>query len=212
MHVPKHYEESRVDVLHELMAANPFATVTMVSDAKLEIAHMPLVVDKTQQPYGMLRGHVARANPLWRASDNATETVVVFHGPHAYVTPSWYPSKQAHGKVVPTWNYAVVHAHGVPRAVHDTDWLREHLTELTGQQEAGKPTPWKLTDAPAEYIDTMLKAIVGIEFTITALVGKWKLSQNKSHADRLGVVEGLSTRDSEGCEAAVARLVRNALA
>jgi transcriptional regulator len=145
---------------------------------------------------GMLVGHVARANDVWK--NLAGESVVIFQGPEAYITPSWYASKREHGKVVPTWNYAVVHAHGTPRAIEDRDWLYALVTELTDANEASRPQPWKVTDAPAEFVRAQLGAIVGIEIAVARLVGKWKASQNRSAADRRGVIEGLGGNPAAG--------------
>jgi transcriptional regulator len=173
---------------------------------RLGVNHIPFALDATQGPLGTLRGHVARANGVWNGAPGQVESVVVFQGPQAYITPSWYPSKQQHGKVVPTWNYAVVHAHGTPRVVDDPEWLRQHVAALTAVHEAGRPEPWSVADAPAQYIDSLLRAIVGIEIPIAMLQGKWKVSQNRTTPDRLGVVAGLRESPVEGSER-MARLV-----
>jgi transcriptional regulator len=133
-------------------------------------------------------GHVARANPVWRSLG---PSVAVFQGPQAYISPSWYPSKRAHGKVVPTWNYAVVHAHGLPRAIESRDELLAIVTRLTQVHEADSAVPWAVGDAPADFLEQVLKAIVGIEMPVERLIGKWKVSQNRSAPDRLGIVAGL---------------------
>jgi transcriptional regulator len=140
---------------------------------------------------GLLRGHVARANPLWRSADGR-EVLVQFNGPQAYISPSYYPSKAEHGKAVPTWNYVLVQAHGRLRAVDDATATHRLVSELTGRHEGGRAAPWAVDDAPPDYIAQMVRAVVGIEISVTALVGKWKLSQNRSAADRDGVVEGLA--------------------
>ena len=159
----------------------------------LEINHIPFVLDKSQGDFGVLRGHVGKANPVWQHLNAQRESIVVFQGPEAYITPSWYPSKQEHGKVVPTWNYVVVHAHGIAHTTTDETWLIEQLNLLTDQQELSQDEPWRVADAPQKYIDKMLNAIVGIEIPIDKLVGAWKASQNKSAADKSGVVTGLNT-------------------
>lgn len=194
MYQPAAFRETRVEVMHALMRAHPFAAlVTAGHDGMPEADHLPLLIDPQPAPFGTLRGHVARANPLWR-NHAGRETLVVFQGPQAYVTPSWYPSKRESGKVVPTWNYAVVHARG-PLMVHDDpEWLRGLVTRLTERHESPLARPWGVGDAPAEYIGQMLKAIVGIEIPIARLEGKWKVSQNRSVADRAGVVAGLEAR------------------
>ena len=210
MYVPKCFAESRVEILHDLMMAHPFATLVTVVNNGLEITHIPFVIDITRQPFGKLKGHVARSNPVWRDLNDLAESVVVFQGPQSYISPSWYPSKQDHGKVVPTWNYAVVHAHGIPKAIHDTGWLCRHLTELTSLHESTEAEPWELTDTPRAYLDKMMGAIVGIEIPITKLTGKWKVSQNRPHTDKLGVIKGLSNRRDEQ-SAAMAALVRSTI-
>ena len=159
--------------------------------AGLTANHIPFLLDRTRGPHGTLVGHVARANPVWRALDAATPSLVMFQGPHSYITPNWYPGKAEHGKVVPTWDYAVVHAHGVARAVDDPAWLLDMLDRLTDAQEAAQPAPWRVRDAPAEYIDKLLRAIVGIEIPIARLEGKLKASQDEGVRDRIGTIEGL---------------------
>jgi transcriptional regulator len=210
VHLPKHFEETRLDVLHELIRAYPLGSLVTLGGESLVVDHIPFVVDTTGPPHGTLRGHVARANSVWRDLADSMESLVVFQGPQAYVSPSWYPSKQAHGKVVPTWNYAAVHVFGYPRAIENKDWLLRFLTELVGQHESTQAQPWKITDAPSEYIDKMLEAIVGIEIPITRIAGKWKVSQNRPPADRLGVIDGLKAL---GCEtaSAMADQVRRAI-
>ncbi|MBM3342578.1 MAG: FMN-binding negative transcriptional regulator [Betaproteobacteria bacterium] len=188
------FREQRVEVLHALMRAHPLATLVTLTASGLEANHIPLLIGAEPAPYGTLRGHVARANPLWRAVDARTEVLAVFQGPLGYISPSWYPSKKETGKVVPTWNYAVVHAHG-PLVIHDdVEWLRDLVTRLTVSQESQREKPWQVTDAPADYIDTMLKAIVGIEIPITRLQGKWKMSQNRLPQDKAGVIANLQAR------------------
>ena len=152
---------------------------------------MPFLLDVTRGEHGTLVGHVARANPVWRTFDPDRESVVIFQGADRYITPSWYPSKREHQKVVPTWNYAVVHAHGRPAIVEDVEWLRRHVTEMVDRHEAEQEVPWRVTDAPDDYIAGLLTGIVGIEISIRRLVGKWKTSQNRTIADRNGVLSGL---------------------
>jgi transcriptional regulator len=148
-------------------------------------------LDPEPAPFGALRGHVARANSVWRDVMPGTEALVIFQGAQAYITPSWYATKQETGKVVPTFNYAVVHAHGPLRIIEDPAWLRGLVERLTDAYERPRPQPWKVADAPEEFVQTMLKAIVGIEIPMTRLVGKWKVSQNRPAADQAGVVAGL---------------------
>ncbi|MFP5306438.1 MAG: FMN-binding negative transcriptional regulator [Gammaproteobacteria bacterium] len=195
MYVPKHHEETDLSVLHALIRAHPLGAWVTLADGELLANHVPFLLDAGRGPYGTLVGHVARANPVWRAFSTQVDSVIVFQGAQAYITPSWYPSKHAHGQAVPTWNYAVVHARGRPRAIEDRDWLLQHVSGLTDEHEAAQALPWKVADAPKDYTQRLLGAIVGIEIPISQLVGKWKLSQHRPMPDRLGVVAGLMARD-----------------
>lgn len=197
------FREDRIEVMHALMRSHRLATLVTVSDGVADADHIPLLIDPDPSPCGTLRGHVARANPLWRHADGQ-EVLAIFQGPQTYVTPYWYPSKRETGKVVPTWNYAVVHAHGRLQVRDDRNWLRALVTRLTEQQEAAFPQPWRVDDAPAEYLERMLGAIVGIEIPLTRLAGKWKVSQNRNEADRSGVVEGLSLQEDAQARAMAA--------
>lgn len=192
MYLPTHFEETRVEVLHALMRDHPFATLvtTTKGGAGLTANHLPLHLEPETGPFGVLQGHVARANPVWQQAAGS-EVLVVFHGPQAYVTPSWYETKREHGKAVPTWNYVVVHAHGRLRTIDDPDWLLGNLEALVAHHEAGFAEPWQISDAPPDYIDKMLTAIIGIEIELTGLKGKWKISQNQPSVNRAGVVAGL---------------------
>ena len=158
---------------------------------------------------GLIECHLARANPHWKDLAEGNEALMIFQGPEGYITPNWYPSKAVHGEAVPTWNYAVVHAYGRPAVVQDKDWLRRHVTELTTQQEASEAQPWAVSDAPENYVDVMLRGIVGFRFAITRLEGKWKMSQNREMPDRQGVVAGLTARAS-GDDLAIAEAVARA--
>jgi transcriptional regulator len=181
MYVPDHFREDRPDVLQEAVRRIGFATlVTHDSDGSLEANHLPMLLDG-----GVLRGHVARANPVWKAGDG--EALAIFLGPHAYVSPNWYPSKAETGKAVPTWNYITVHVRGALRWIQDAAWLRAHVTALSTAHEEGRDDPWAVSDAPASYVDSLLPAIVGFELTVSKLEGKYKLSQNRDAADRAGV-------------------------
>ncbi|MET0657542.1 MAG: FMN-binding negative transcriptional regulator [Steroidobacteraceae bacterium] len=191
MYIPKHHEETHLPTLHSFIRAHALGTLTTLGDGELVINHIPFLLDASRGDRGTLIAHVARANTVWRVFSETVPSVIVFHGAESYITPTWYPSKDAHGKVVPTWNYAVVHAHGVPVVIHDKEWLLQHVNQLTDLHEADRARPWKVADAPADYIERMITGIVGIEIPISKLVGKWKVSQNRSEADRLGVVAGL---------------------
>jgi transcriptional regulator len=210
MYVPRHNEETGIGVMHELLRANPLGMWVTLGDDGLIANPIPFLIDPERGEFGTLVGHVARANPVWKSFSKTVDSLVIFQGPQAYVSPSWYPAKQEHGKVVPTWNYAVVHAYGKPRVIEDRDWLLNHVEQQTDTREAGLAMPWAVTDAPPDYIDSMLKAIVGIEIPVTKLVGKWKVSQNRPKADRQGVVEGLLARGNEA-SVEMAELVKSRL-
>jgi transcriptional regulator len=204
MYDVKAFREERIEVLHGLIRAHPLATLVTHTAQGLEANHIPLLIDSESAPgseFGTLCGHVARANPVWRSFNADTEALAIFQGPGGYITPSWYPSKAQHAKVVPTWNYAVVHAYGPLKIIDDTEWLRNLVTRLTDIHESPRAEPWKVTDAPPEYVDTMLKAIVGIEIPVRRIQGKWKLSQNRLPQDRAGVIQGLEARDDEASRA-----------
>jgi transcriptional regulator len=182
MYLPAHFREERVPVLHDLIRRYPLATLVTMGADGMTANHIPMIVAEGPAPFGSLVGHVARSNPVWRESEPSV--LAIFSGPEHYISPSWYPTKQEHGRVVPTWNYAAVHAYGELRIHEDREWLRELVTRLTDTHEAQFERPWKVTDAPAAYVDGLLKAIVGIEIRITRMEGKWKMGQNRSDADR----------------------------
>jgi transcriptional regulator len=191
VYLPAHFNETRIDVLHSLMRANPLATLVVAAESGLVANHMPVETLSSPAPLGRLHGHIARANPLWKEYRDGEKALAIFQGPQAYVSPSFYPSKALKGEVVPTWDYAVVHAAGTLRFIHDPDWLRAFVATLTKTHEGARAEPWKMDDAPTPYIDKMLKMIVGFEFSISHLTGKWKVSQNRPAADRRGVIENL---------------------
>lgn len=205
MYNPAHFAETRPEIMHALIDAHPLGTLVTLGSAGLDANHIPFEIDPTPTPaapFGTLRAHVARANPVWKDFRADLDALVIFQGPQAYITPTWYvESKPAHGKVVPTWNYCVVHAHGPLRAIDDREWLRAQVGRLVHRQEATQPKPWQVADAPADYLEQQLAAIVGIEIPIARLVGKWKLSQNRPATDRAGVVAGL---DRQGTDSATA--------
>jgi transcriptional regulator len=197
MYAPSHFEETRLDALHALVEAHPLGTLVTHTAEGLGADHIPfeIAAPTAQAPFGILRAHVARANPLWRQA--GTQVLVVFQGPSAYVSPSLYAEKPVSGKVVPTYNYAVVHAHGVLRAIEDPAWILALLTRLTARHEAPRAAPWAVADAPAEYIETLLKAIVGIEIPLDRLQGKWKLSQNRPQGDQAAVAEDIANAGAQ---------------
>ena len=197
MYIPKQFEETNTSVLHALVRSNPLGTWVSENGGSLVVNHIPFILDEARGPLGTLVGHVARANDVWKLVSSGAESVVVFQGAQAYITPSWYPTKHEHGKVVPTWNYAVVHAHGRPKAIDDREWLLNHVAKLTGLHESQREMPWQVSDAPTEFIAALLDAIVGIEIPIARLAGKWKASQNRTSPDKLGVIAGLRNIDSD---------------
>jgi transcriptional regulator len=191
MYIPKHFEEPRVEVMHDLIRTYPFATlITRKADA-VEANHIPLVLYSQPAPLGLLRGHVARANTLWQDHPAAVDVLAVFQGPQAYITPSWYATKAESGKVVPTWNYVAVHASGPMRVIQDPEWLLDHLAALTAQQEAAFARPWAVSDAPKDFTRKLVESIVGIEMTVAQMHGKWKVGQNRPQQDQASLMEGL---------------------
>jgi len=200
VYIPKQFEEISVDLMHELIRAHPFATLVSHSASGLNANHIPLLLSASPSPYGTLQGHIARANPLFGEIADGIETLAIFHGPDAYISPSWYATKKETGKVVPTWNYAVVHAYGYLRVVDNASWLRAQLDALTDDNEAPLREPWAVSDAPPEYIEKMMAAIVGVEIVITKLLGKWKVSQNQptqNHASLISALKANGLPESE---------------
>jgi transcriptional regulator len=193
MYLPDQFRVDDLQQMRALMRARPFVALVSVGSAGLYATHLPTVL-KDDEPYGLIECHLARANPHWRDLAEGNEALMIFQGPEGYITPNWYASKADHGKVVPTWNYAVVHAYGRPEVMQDEDWTRRHVAELTAQQEVNEARAWALSDAPEAFIEVMLRGIVGFRFAITRLEGKWKMSQNRDMKDRDGVVQGLGRR------------------
>lgn len=191
MYLPAHFEESDLAVLHSLIRSHPLGTWVTEFEGALVVNHLPFLIDTSRGAFGTLVGHVARPNTVWKPCSRTVESVIVFQGAEHYISPSWYPSKQETGKVVPTWNYAVVHARGVPVAFEDPERLRAHVTALTESHESASESPWHVSDAPPDFITNLLRGIVGIEIPIASLTGKWKVSQNRPDADRWAVVEAL---------------------
>ncbi len=200
MYRPAHFAEDRISVLHDAIRRVGLGLLVTVGPDGIEANHIPMVLDPSPAPYGTLYGHLARANRQWSHGGDA---LAIFQGPDAYVTPSWYPSKQATGKAVPTWNYTAVHAHGPLEPIEEPERLRELLTRLTERHEAGRPEPWSVSDAPADFLATQMKATVGFALPITRLEGKWKLSQNRTAEDRAGVHGGLAASDDPVARAVV---------
>jgi len=209
MYVPAQFDETRFEVLHRLIHEHSLAVLVTLGSDGLNANHIPLEIDPQPAPLGTLRGHVARGNPVWRDFSRDVEALAVFQGPQAYISPAWYQTKRETGKVVPTYNYAVVHAYGPMRIIESRAWLRGLVERLTDRHEAGRTDPWKVTDAPADFVEQMLGAIVGIEIPLTRLVGKWKVSQNRPAADREGVVKALREMN-DGEARAMSALVKKA--
>jgi transcriptional regulator len=210
VYIPPHFNEDRVDVLQHLIRGHGLATLVTYGPSGLIASHVPLVLDTSDTSasaagaaasYGTLRGHLSRANQQWRDYSPDVPALAIFAGPQHYITPAWYPAKAEHGKVVPTWNYIVVHAYGRLETYEDRESLLANVEALTTHHEASRPEPWKVSDAPASYIDAQLKGIIGISLRIDRLEGKWKISQNRSAADQASVAAAL--RES-GTDASVA--------
>ncbi|MEP5759697.1 MAG: FMN-binding negative transcriptional regulator [Litoreibacter sp.] len=195
MRQPPIFSEDRIEVMQELMVAHPFATIVSSATGILSADHVPLVLHDGEGQHGVLRGHIAITNPLFRETDGPIDVLTLFQGPQTYVTPSWYASKKEHGKVVPTWNYVVVHARGALEFTQDTSWLLRHLNDLTAQHESHRPEPWTVSDAPDDFIARQLRGLVGFEIAIADIQGTWKVSQNKDLSDWKGVRDGLENSD-----------------
>ena len=201
MYQPPHFREERSEVQHALMRAHPLALLVTFGEGGLTANPVPLVLHAEKGGRGVLRGHLARANRQWRTFDPEVESLAVFQGAEAYITPSWYATKRETGKVVPTWNYAVVQVYGRMRVIEDAAWLGEQVRSLTDRHEADRPAPWAVADAPEAFVRAQLKGIVGIEIAIGRIEAKWKVSQNRNEADRAGVAEGLLGEDDETAQA-----------
>jgi transcriptional regulator len=196
MYLPSHFAETRIEELQRLVSEHPLGALVRMGPEGLDADHMPFELHPDEGEHGRLIAHVARANPLWQQMRDGDEALVIFRGANAYVSPNWYPSKHESHRQVPTWNYRVVHVHGTIAIRDDERFVRGVVARLTRANEArtGSPQPWKMGDAPPEYIDHMVKMIVGIEIAITKMVGKWKVSQNREDRDRVNAAEELRKR------------------
>lgn len=192
MYLPTSFRQDDLGELHRQIRAMPFALLTSTGTDGVQASHLPLLLEADEGEFGTLYGHFARANPQWRELQDGREALAVFSGPDAYISPSWYPAKAEHGKVVPTWNYIAVHARGPVRLIEDRDSLLQTVSRLSDRHEASRPQPWAVSDAPDDYLDAMLRAIVGFALPIRRLEGKWKLGQNRSPTDQAGVRQGLA--------------------
>jgi transcriptional regulator len=208
MYVPGHFKEDRVEQLHAAIRGCGLATLVSLTADGLLASHVPLLLDPDPAPYGTLIGHVAKPNPHARAVDPNTDTLAIFQGPDGYITPSWYATKQETGKVVPTWNYSAVHAYGPLEVFDDPERLLQVVTRLTERHEAPRSAPWAVSDAPADFVQGMLRGIVGIALPIRRLEGKVKMSQNRPPADRDGVIVGLERDGRTDLAAAVRSAAR----
>jgi transcriptional regulator len=193
MYIPRHNLEKRVSVMHALMVAQPLGTLVTLGASGLFASHIPLVLEDDGSPFGVLRGHISRANPQWKDLVPTVDALAMFAGQQHYISPNWYPGTKEHGREVPTWNYVVVHASGPLKVIEDHEWLLTNVEKLTNLHEAGSPVPWKVSDAPEDFIRSQLKGIVGLELPIQRLEGKWKVSQNRTEKERKGVIDGLAT-------------------
>ena len=192
MYIPEHFRETRIEVLQPFIERHPLATLVALTDAGLTANLIPLQAQLRAGTGGRLLGHIARANSLWRDLRDGASVLAIFTGAEHYISPSWYPSKKEHGKAVPTWNYATVHVHGSVRFIDDKTWLRNFVASLTDQFEQVRVNRWHIEDAPADYLEGMLRAIVGFEIDISRIEGKFKGSQNRSTPDRAGARDALS--------------------
>jgi transcriptional regulator len=197
MYTPKFNEETRLAVIDQMMRSHPLAALVTMSASGLFATHLPVVLHRESETQAVLRGHLARANQQWKEFDASIPALAIFTGPEHYITPGWYPEKAVSGKVVPTWNYAVVHAYGTLRIIEDAQWLLTHLNSLTNTHEVASKVPWSVTDAPADYVASIARGIVGVEMTIERLEGKWKVSQNQDEQTRISVADGLAALDTE---------------
>ena len=208
MYQPPHHREERRDVLFDLVRSHALATIVTLGEVGPEANHVPMLIDAGRGAMGVLRAHVARGNELARLPEGGVRALAIFQGVERYITPSWYETKRETGKVVPTWNYVVVHAHGRLRPIPDPAWLRQQLDDLTDHFEGRRREPWRVSDAPEDFLRAQMKGILGLELEIDRLEGKWKVSQNRTEADRAGVVVGL--REAEGEGSPMAALVERA--
>jgi transcriptional regulator len=206
MYVPAINAQYDPEVLYAFMTAHPFAILVTASAEGVVATHLPLVLDRTTGAHGTLEGHLARANPQSRQMSTGMEALVIFPGPNAYISPTWYPSKAEHGKVVPTWNYIAIHAYGELRIRDDPGFLRAHLDRLSAQHESSRRQPWAPSDAPPAFIEQQQRAIVAFQLVLSRLEGKWKMSQNRSDRDIDGVVTGLAM-SPEPADRAVSEIV-----
>ncbi|MGI8913373.1 MAG: FMN-binding negative transcriptional regulator [Chloroflexota bacterium] len=206
MYIPPQFKEDRIPALHAAMRQAGLATLVTFGVDGPEASHVPMLLDSEPAPFGTLHGHISKANVQWRQSRPDVQALAIFTGPDAYISPAWYETKRQTGKVVPTWNYVAIHASGPVRFFHDPERLLDQVTRLTEENEDGRPAQWAVSDAPADFINGLLKGIVGFDLTIVRLEGKWKMGQNRPEGDRIGAIDGL-TREGGAPELAVAKIL-----
>jgi transcriptional regulator len=206
MYVPSHFSETQPEAMHDLIHAYPLATLVTMGVNGLEANHIPLGLEVSASGLATLSGHMARANPAWNEAGEIHGALAIFQGPASYISPNWYPTKQEHGKVVPTWNYVAVHAHGTLKFHTDPAWIRAQLERLTHQMESAQPHPWAVSDAPPDFTAKLIEHVVGIELVVERLVGKWKVSQNQPAMNQAGVIQGLESTGGMA-DLAMARIV-----
>lgn len=205
MYIPAHFAETRLEELHRIIRAHSLGALVTHGDSGLDADHIPFNLDTEAGTHGTLLAHVARSNTLWQRCPTGTPVMVMFRGAEAYISPNWYPSKHETHRQVPTWNYEVVHVHGTITVRDDEHFVRRVVAQLTRRHEATEPKPWKMGDSEPEFINGMLRNIVGIEIAITSLVGKVKLSQNREVRDRLGAADNLDARQHSALAKAMRR-------
>ena len=200
MYIPDFFREERAEMLWAFVARHPLGALVAVTDEGITANHIPMIWHERAGTAGVLHGHVARANPLWKTVVPDAAVLAIFSGANRYITPSWYPGKREHGRVVPTWNFSVVHVHGTIRFHDDPDLNLRHIRELTDRQEALRIEPWKVSDAPADFINPMLSRIVAFEIAVTQVVGKFKSSQHRPESERVAVVAAMAAENIPACE------------
>lgn len=208
MFIPRMFKQDNIENLLQLMEQYPFATLISHSETGIDATHLPMfVVQKADKYY--LKAHIAKANPLWKSVKNGSDVLITFHGPNCYISPNHYPTKKQTGKAVPTWNYVVVQVKGTMSFIHDSEWIFNAIETLTNIHESGQSQPWSISDAPDEYIQKMIPAIVGIEIEVTSIIGQWKLSQNQPQVNQDGVIEALSQSTDSNITKIAAMISKN---
>lgn len=198
MYIPEHFEETNMQQLQSLIRDQGFGILVVAGGAGIEVNHVPFYLNTSgDSPFGVLECHVARKNAVWQQVEAGADILVIFQGPNAYVSPSWYATKAETGRVVPTWNYQAVHVTGQAKVIHDPDWLLGHVSRLTDHHESGREAPWSVGDAPQDFTERLTQSIVGFEITVEKMTGKRKASQNQPERNRAGVIEGLNREGTE---------------